>query len=483
LLFNPITSKLGEKFLENHMLLNDAFTLVPPIVAIFIAVWRKNAILALAVGIILTWLMNSGFDPLVTLNDTTVGLFNVVSGEGNRRIIIFSLLIGALLTLMKRSGGITRFIEVLASKNLVTNRRQASLLPAIIGTSIFTDTNLSMFTAGISSQNLFDKFGLSRARLAFLIDSTCSPVSILLLVNGWGAYILGLLDGYHLSDTVGVLIDTIFFNFYPIIILIFVYYTAVTTKIYGPMRQSVANKPSESADIETDQIGTVSNNGKASYLVLPMVLICVLTIALLLVSGDGDIRRGSGSWSVMWAVIASYALLVLMLVKDAVFAPSALFKHSIDGIKELMPVVVILVLSFAFGDAVKAYGTGTYVSGLVGQSFPLMLIAPMLFVTAGVMAFATGTSWGTFAVLIPIAVPLSLSTGLPPSLLVAAVLGGGIFGDHSSPISDSTIIASMASGCDHIEHVKTQLPYNLVAAVLAIIGYIVYVSFFISPAA
>jgi len=464
------------------MLLNDAFTLIPPIVAIFIAVWRKNAILALAVGIILTWLMNSGFDPLVTLNDTTVGLFNVVSGEGNRRIIIFSLLIGALLTLMKRSGGITRFIEVLASKNLVTNRRQASLLPAIIGTSIFTDTNLSMFTAGISSQNLFDKFGLSRARLAFLIDSTCSPISILLLVNGWGAYILGLLDGYQLSDTVGVLIDTIFFNFYPIIILVFVYYTAVTTKVYGPMSQSVANIPRKSTETGIEQIGAVSSNGKASYLILPMVLICVLTIALLLFSGDGDIRRGSGSWSVMWAVISAYALLLLMLVKDAVFSPLALFKHSIDGIKELIPVVVILILSFAFGDAVKAYGTGTYVSGLVGQSFPLMLIAPMLFVTAGVMAFATGTSWGTFAVLIPIAMPLSISTGLPPSLLVAAVLGGGIFGDHSSPISDSTIIASMASGCDHIEHVKTQLPYNLVAAVLAIIGYIVYVGLFVGAA-
>ena len=138
----------------------------------------------------------------------------------------------------------------------------------------------------------------------------------------------------------------------------------------------------------------------------------------------------------------------------------------------------ILILSFAFGDAVKAYGTGTYVSGLIDQNFSLSLIAPMLFITAGIMAFATGTSWGTFAVLIPIAMPLAFSTELPPAFLVAAVLGGGIFGDHSSPISDSTIIASMASGCDHIEHVKTQLPYNLVAAALTIVSYVVYVQFF-----
>jgi len=458
------------------MILDNAFTLLPPIVAIVIAVWRKNAITALAVGVTLTWFMNSGLDPWVAIKDTTAGIVTVVSGEGNRRIIIFSLLIGALLTLMKQSGGIECFIERLAQKNLVTNKRQASLLPSVIGTSIFTDTNLSMFTAGIASQSLFDKYGLSRARLAFLIDSTCSPVSILLLVNGWGAYVLGLLDGYQLTDTVGVLIDTIFFNFYPIIILIFVYYTALSTKVYGPMRHSKANSYVQSDRTKTSDEEVTKSSGKARYLILPMVLICLLTLALLFHSGDGDIRRGSGSWSVMWAVIVSYSCLVVMLLKDRVFGMSAILKHSANGIKGLVPVVVILVLSFAFGDAVKAYGTGTYVSELLGQSLPLMLIAPMLFLTAGIMAFATGTSWGTFAVLIPIALPLSFSTGLPPSFLVAAVLGGGIFGDHSSPISDSTIIASMASGCDHIEHVKTQLPYNLVAAALAMVGYVLYVA-------
>lgn len=460
------------------MILDNAFTLVPPIVAIIIAVWRKNAITALTVGVVLTWFMNSGLDPLAGVTDSVVGLKNVIISDGNRRIIIFSLLIGALLVLMKKSGGVNRFIERLAQKNLVTNKRQASLLPSIIGTSIFTDTNLSMFTAGIASQSLFDKYGLSRARLAFLLDSTCSPVSILLLVNGWGAYILGLLDGYQLSDTVGVLIDTIFFNFYPILILIFVYYTAFSTKVFGPMRYSKANTYVENIQITDETEVPTQLNGKARYLVLPMVLICTLTIALLFYSGDGDIRRGSGSWSVMWAIVVSYLSLVVMLLKDKVFGMSMLINHSWTGVKNLMPVVIILVLSFAFGDAVKAYGTGAYVSELVGQSFPLIFIAPMLFVTAGIMAFATGTSWGTFAVLIPIAIPLSFSTGLPPSFLVAAVLGGGIFGDHSSPISDSTIVASMASGCDHIEHVKTQLPYNLVAAALAMIAYVIYVAVF-----
>lgn len=455
------------------MVLENSFTLLPPIVAIIIAVWRKNAILALTIGLALTWWMNAGLNPIIGARDMLNGLIGVMASEGNRRIIIFSLLIGALLVLMNKSGGVNAFISQLASRNLVTNARQASLLPSIIGTSIFTDTNLSMFTAGIASQSLFDKYGLSRARLAFILDSTCSPVSILLLVNGWGAYILGLLDGYQLSDTVGVLIDTIFYNFYPIIILIMVYYTAISTKVYGAMRHSNALPLTISQASDPEPAASALSAGKARYLIAPMILICVMTIALLFYSGDGDIRRGSGSWSVMWSVICSWLLLSILLLKDKVFSIKELCKHSIDGSKQLLPVVIILVLSFAFGDAVKAYGTGTYVSQALSDEFPLILLAPLLFVVAGIMAFATGTSWGTFAVLIPIALPLAAASGLPPAFLVSAVLGGAIFGDHSSPISDSTIIASLASGCDHIEHVKTQLPYALVAAALAIVLYLI----------
>lgn len=454
------------------MVFENLWTLLPPVVAILIAVWKRNAILALSVGIVLTWMLNAQLDVIQGASDTFSNLWQVVTSDGNRRIIIFSLLIGSLLALMKKSGGVNAFIERLAQKKWVTNRRHASLLPSIIGTSIFTDTNLSMFTAGIASQNLFDKYGMSRARLAFILDSTCSPISILLLVNGWGAYVLGLLDGYQLTDTVGVLIDTIFYNFYPIIILIFVYYTAFSTRVFGPMKHS---KPVALTD-HNDQNNGLSKQSstRARYLVLPLVGICVITIGLLLYSGNGDIRKGSGSWSVMWAIVTCYLLLVAMLLKDGIFNVKSIIMTSLQGMKDLVPVVIILVLSFSFGDAVKAFGTGTYVSEIVGNEISMVFIAPLLFITAGIMAFATGTSWGTFAVLIPIAIPLAGATGLEPAFLVAAVLGGGIFGDHSSPISDSTIVASMASGCDHIEHVKTQLPYNLVAGALTIVAYIIY---------
>ncbi|MDP4982359.1 Na+/H+ antiporter NhaC family protein [Pseudoalteromonas tunicata] len=445
---------------------DSIYTLVPPLVAILVALWRKNAIEALAVGLLLTGLMQMNFAPIEGVVASGSVLLSVFQGVSNQRIIIFSLLIGALLMLIKHSGGVNAFISSLNERNLVKNQRQASLLPSLIGTSIFTDSNLSMFTAGIASQNLFDKFGLSRARLAFLIDSTCSPVSILFLINGWGAYVLGLLDGYQLTDTVGILIETIAYNFYPIIVLIMVYYTAVTNKVYGPLKYA------SSKIVETSEQQVISN-GKARYMLVPMVLIVLVTLLLLYITGEGDLRRGSGSFAVMWAVIFSFLILCVMLLLDKVFNIKQIVQHSVTGIKNLLPAVIVLVLSFAFGDAVKAFGTGTYVSGIMSVEVAQIGLAPLLFITAGIMAFATGTSWGTFAILIPIAVPLSIETGLPPAFLVAAVLGGGVFGDHSSPISDSTIVASIASGCEHLEHVKTQLPYTLVAGLITICLYIV----------
>ncbi|AIY67406.1 Na+/H+ antiporter NhaC family protein [Pseudoalteromonas piratica] len=446
--------------------MNDSiYTIIPPIVAILVAIWRKSAIQALLVGLVLTYFMSSSFAPLTSISAMTTGVIDVATSTYNQRIIIFSLLIGAVLALVNASGGVTGFIHALNKKHWVDNDRKAAMVPTLIGSSIFTDTNLSMFTAGLASQSIFDKYKLSRARLAFILDSTCSPISILLLINGWGAYILGLLDGYNLSDEVGVLISTIGYNFYPIIVVCVVYYTALSGRVFGPLKD--ANSMVESKFEKSD------TRGKASYLVVPMMGIIFITLGLLYYTGDGDLRRGSGSFSVLWAVVTSYLILILMLLKDKVFSSKELLTHSIKGIKNLVPAVMVLVLSFAFGDAVKAFGTGTYVSGLMSSEVSLLWIAPLLFITAGIMAFATGTSWGTFAILFPIALPIALQTGIEPAFLLAAVLGGGVFGDHASPISDSTIVASIASGCDHIEHVKTQLPYCMAIALVSLVLYVV----------
>ncbi|MBA6326838.1 sodium:proton antiporter [Colwellia sp. MB02u-6] len=445
---------------------DSVFSLLPPLVAIIIAIWRKKALFALLCGVTLCYVMIENGHPIDGLTGTTLGIAKVFYSLGNIYIVSFSLLIGALVTLMNQSGAVNGFINHLASLNLVKNSRQASILPTVIGTTIFTDTNLSMFTAGMASQKLFDQHKLSRARLAYLVDSTCAPISILFLINGWGAYVLGLLDGYSLKDPVGILIATIGYNFYAIIAVALAYYTAFSGRVFGPLKRA------ESV-VQAQQKTTVDDVAPAYIMWFPMLTLLIGTFILLWFTGDGDIRRGSGAFSVFWSVVGALVFLVLLIISHKLMSWSTVVKTIVTGIKYMSPVVAILVLSFAFGDAIKALGTGVYVSQLINVEVPLFLMAPILFIAAAIMAFATGTSWGTFAILIPIAVPIAQQSGLPIEFLVAAVLGGGIFGDHASPISDTTIVASIASGCDHFEHVKTQLPYALVGAVLTLIIYII----------
>ncbi len=445
---------------------DSPLSLLPPLVAIIIAIWRKNALLALLSGVILATIMSENWQIISGVTNGVFTISGVFSSTGNLYIISFSLLIGALVTLMNKSGAVNGFIEKLSSLNLVKNSRQASMLPTIIGTSIFTDTNLSMFTAGMASQKLFDKYKMSRAKLAYLIDSTCAPVSILLLVNGWGAYVLGLLDDYQLPDSVGILIGTVTYNFYAIIAILLAFYTAYSGKVFGPLKKA------ESL-VKTQTKEQVSKVAPAHVMWLPLLSLLVMTLVLLWITGDGDIRRGSGSFSVFWSITSSLILLVLLVSYHKLLNLKEIALSSMQGIKYMFPAVAILVLSFAFGDAIKALGTGVYVSDLFNVELPLFLMAPVIFIAAALMAFATGTSWGTFAILVPIAVPIAQQSGLPIEFLVAAVLGGGVFGDHASPISDTTVVASIASGCDHFEHVKTQLPYALFGAVITIILYII----------
>jgi Na+/H+ antiporter NhaC len=438
--------------------------LLPPVVAIVIAIWRRNALFALFSGVLLCFLMLENWQPVAGTVSTFLGIAEVFSSLGNTYIVTFSLLIGALVSLMNSSGAVNGFIQHLSKLNLVKSSRQASLLPTVIGTSIFTDTNLSMFTAGMASQQLFDQHKLSRARLAYLLDSTCAPISILFLINGWGAYVFGLLDGYQFDDTVGILMGTIGYNFYAIIAVLLAYYTAYSGKVYGPMRHAITN-------VKTVQDSAEIKAAPARVMWLPLLTLLAMTFVLLWFSGNGDIRQGSGSFSVFWAIVSALSLLIILILSNKLIPANKILVVSFEGIKKMLPAVTILVLSFAFGDAIKALGTGLYVSNLLNVEVPLYLMAPILFIAAAIMAFATGTSWGTFAILIPIAVPIALESGLPVEFLVAAVLGGGIFGDHASPISDTTVVASIASGCDHFEHVKTQLPYALVGGILTLIIY------------
>lgn len=337
------------------------------------------------------------------------------------------------------------------------------MLTTGLGISIFIESYLSVLASGIFAQSLFDRYRMSRERLAYIIDSTCSPVSVLILLNGWGAYILGLLDGYGLENPMQVMLSSIPLNLYALITLAIVIWTCWSGQVLFSL--ATQEKQNISKRQEFDQN---IPRGRASYFILPLGSLILAFLAFMARTGQGHIIDGSGSASILYAVILAISISCLQLHIGASMSLKKLITISYRGMTELLPAVTIILMAFALGSSMQALGTGEFIAGMISNTIPTWLIAPAVFVTAGIISFTTGTSWGTFGILIPVAMPLATGSDLSPSLMLAAALGGGVFGDHCSPISDSTVLASLAAGCDHLDHVKTQLPYALLAAGLTL---------------
>jgi len=440
----------------------DWLVILPPLVAVLVAVWKREVLLALVVALFTAEFINTGFNPLSAFLASVNRMTAVFTSSGNTEILLFSLIIGALLALMRNSGGVNAFVDYLLAKNIARTPRSTGILTTLLGIVIFIESYLSVLASGIFAQNLFDRFNMSRARLAYIIDSTSSPVSVLILLNGWGAYILGLLDGYGLENPLAVMVASIPLNFYALITLVIVFYTCWSNRVFFALAGHEASSPRQEAP------SSEHDGGKVSYFLVPITVLIGSFLGFMLYIGQGSLIAGSGSSSVLYAVLLAIATAVILLLRDDRYTLKSLTETSYRGMSELLPVVSIILLAFALGASMQALGTGPFIAGLISQALPFWLIAPVVFITAGIISFTTGTSWGTFGILIPVAIPIALTTDLSPSLLLAAVLGGGVFGDHCSPISDSTVLASLAAGCEHLEHVRTQLPYALLGAALSL---------------
>ena len=450
----------------------DAYSIIPPLVAIVVVFWKKEVILALLLAILSAEFISLFATPEASLWLTPINtieqIVTIVSDPGNARVLLFSLLVGALLAFIRDSGGVAATVNLLINKGIAKSKRQVGALTMFTGVAVFIESNLSVLTAGIMARGLFDKYKMSRARLAYIIDSTSAPVCILILLNGWGALVIGLLSNYELAETpVSILVGTIPLNFYALITLAIVAYTIAKDKVHGPMLE--AEKRCETTSQELESAAPT----KARFMLLPLSVMIFGMIAFMLWTGNGNLIEGSGTKSVLYSTFLACVVAYLLLIWHKRFTHQETVNLGFKGIGELLPVVTIVLLSLTLGASLKTLGTGVFVAGLVGDYLPLILVAPMLFIAGAIMSFTTGTSWGTFAILVPIGVPLIQTLGLPPSLVIAAILGGGVFGDHCSPISDTTAISSIAAGCDLLTHVKTQMPYALVAGGLSIIGYLV----------
>ncbi|HIG23306.1 MAG TPA: sodium:proton antiporter [Henriciella marina] len=446
----------------------DWITLLPPVLALAIAVWTRNVYWALGLAIWTSETLIAGGNPALGFLGSVERAVSVFGSEGNTRILLFCLIIGALIEYMRRSGGIAGMVNWLVRTGAAGTRRRAGAVTALTGTLIFVETNISLLTTGIMGRPLFDRLKMSRERLAYIIDSTSAPVSILILLNGWGAFVLGLIAEYDLDNPLAVLVATIPLNFYALLTLAGVWLTVISDRTFGPLRAREAQTIAANDDAPEEETGS----GSALNMGVPLLVLVGGALGFMLWTGGGNMLEGSGSQSILWAVCLATAIAFTLLLLSGKEPKGSLIETGFKGMGDLLPAVTVIFLALVLGASLKALGTGEVLGSLAGSISFAWALPAIVFVVAGITSFTTGTSWGTYGILVPVAIPLALGSGVPPSLALAAVLGGGVFGDHCSPISDTSIIASLAAECDHIEHVRTQLPYALTAGLLAVISYL-----------
>lgn len=456
-------------------------SLVPPVLAILVALATRQAVLALLAGVVLGEVVLAGGSVLTALAQSVTRITGAFSG--NAEILLFSTLVGAVLTLAGRTGGVHGFVEWVTARGLVRSARGAQALALILGCGIFVESSITCLVSGTAARPLFDRFRLSREKLAYLTDSTSAPVCILIPMNGWGALVIGVLGTLGVESAVGTLVASIPLNFYALAAVALAFWFGLSGRDLGPMARA-QRRAAETGKVlregarplVADEVLAVGPEPetprRARNLAAPLAVMLVMIFVGLLVTGEGDLFAGSGGLSVLWAVLAATATAVALGLFQRVIRLSESVDLVLRGASGMVPVVTVLLLAFAISGVARDLGTGVYLAGLAEGGLPPWAAPAVFFVAAGAMAFSTGTSWGTFAIMLPLALPSVAVLGLDAPLVVGAVLSGGIFGDHCSPISDTTIIASMASGSDLVDHVNTQLPYALLGGAAAIAAFL-----------
>lgn len=456
-------------------------SVLPPLLAIALAIVTRQVYLSLASGIWLGWTILAGWNPIAGLGQAIDETVRVLGDEGNAKVILFTLVIGALIATIEAAGGVRGFVGWVERKNFVTNGRRAQLLAFIVGFVIFIESNITVLVAGAIGRPLFDRFRVSREKLAYIIDSTSAPICILIPLNAWGAYVLGLLGESGVEQPLSVFVASIPLNFYAISAVIVTLIAVLARVDLGPMKKAELRtqggevlSPKASPMLDPDVLSPPPNENiepRARNMFLPILAMVVMMPVALLITGGGDLRAGSGSTSVLWAVLTGLLVSWLLLLAQRAYTVDELTRTGLKGAGGLMSLALVLLLALALGSVARQLGTGVYLAQATGDLLPPAIFLPLVFIVGAGVAFSTGTSWGTFAIMVPIAVPAAEALGLPPAPFLAAALSGGVFGDHASPISDTTIIASMAAATDHIDHVRTQLPYALISGGIAVVAF------------
>ena len=458
-------------------------SIIPPLLTIALALITKNVFLSLFIGIMTGSFVLNGFAPLASIN---AGLYSIVDSmsQGNTIIIASCLIVGAVIHLMEKSGGIEGFVNVVVkSKGLIKSKRGANLFTWVLGLAVFTSGSLSCMVTGAVSRPVNDALKVPHEKSAFIVHTTSTPWCVLFPFSGWLASMAGYLisGGVSEAESVSMLFSSLPFNFYCIMAILLTFLVSVLQKDVGPMalaekraaETGALDDPRHSAK-EAVEAAVSGAKARACNLLVPIGVLIVVMFAALLITGNGNIMNGAGMQALLWSVVASLLTIVIMTVVQKVFTMEEVINEMFKGMSHMLPIAFILLFGFTMGTVVKGLDTGSYLSSLFQQFLTPALLPALTFLIAVLLSFATGTSMGTMAIMAVLALPMAFDMGISIPLVAGAMFGGSIFGDHASPISDTTIMTCATTGCDIIDHVKTQFPY---CAGMAVISFVLYVIF------
>ncbi len=445
---------------------SSGWSLLPALVAIPVAFFTHRVVLALGLYVLLgALLLEGGWLPAAVARLLAI-VGQVIGDTGNQLIFAFSLLIGGLIGLIQRAAGIEGFVRWAEARQLIGTPKRAAQLAFVTSMALFIESNFGALVAGLIARPLFDRYRISRLKLSYLLDSTCAPKCMLIPLNAWGAYVASLLADQGIAQPIALLAQALPWMFYGWIAIALAGIVAATGWQLRWTLPLSARMVGELPPISSALSPHPAALCLARHLWGPIGAVIIGALFLLGVTRNAPL-------AIFLAVAGGLAGTCGYFGIKRVLPWEAMLAPIWQGIFTLLPLLSLLVCAFAVSAVTRSLGTGMFLAGaLYGQLDPLWL--PVLVFGIGcLISFASGTSWGTFAILIPIVVPLAEAFQAPVALLVGAALSGGLFGDHCSPVSDTTMVASLAAGVKPIEHIRHQLPYALLGAGLALGLYLV----------
>ena len=460
------------------------WSVVPPILTIVLALVTKNVFFSLLIGIFTSSMVLCGGAPLTGLNDTFYSFIHTFESSGNTITLISFLLIGALIYLIEKSGGVEGFTEVMLKKRaLIKTKRGASIFTWLLGIIIFTSGSLSCMVTGSVSRPFNDALKVPHEKSAFIVHATSTPWCVLFPLSGWLAALAGYLTsgGVPENEAISVLLRSIPLNFYCILAVFGTLAVSLFGINIGPMRKAeeradktgALDNPGRSGTLTEETMSPSKAKPRVLNMLLPMGVLIATILAVLTITGKGNPTQGAGMQSLLWGCILAVLTICILCVAQKLFSVDEVINEMFKGMGTMLPVAGILLFGFTMGNLVKDLDTGNYLTSVFMGVLSPALLPALSFLLCMLLSFATGTSMGTMAIMSVICLPMAISMGISIPLVAGAVFGGSIFGDHSSPISDTTIMSCATTGCDIIDHVKTQMPYVLIFAAISLVLYVV----------